>query len=333
MQQELWNVRELRRTIRRAFRLVAWGPKSGTADLRCGLLAVGLSVLVGLGCSVDASNLNVLHQDAAAVPQDAKADAVVADSALSSRDSAPRVVDAPDPDVVANRDAAWDGGLASDLLPSANDGSSQPVPDGAPVADAVPSIEVGAPEVAVLGDAADSALAAPDAPPLTNLAPSGTAYRWYNKDATSNSNRVAEPKLNDNSVADDVKLSEGVFLETQNAYEAAGVILPRASNITSVVFVNGASRPAAWGDLDGNFAGDFHLQLSTDGSTWSDARGWTLNPAYPNDASASNRAFVFSGSAAGILGVRVTGLVNPDFFKSAYVEAREVEVWGQSGAQ
>jgi hypothetical protein len=170
---------------------------------------------------------------------------------------------------------------------------------------------------------------------LTNLAPSGTAYRWFgNTDDDSNSNRVAEPKLNDNSVADDISLAGTAFWDEKNTYEAAGVILPRASTLNSVVFVNGATLappPFIPGDPDGNFTRDFQLQFSTDGTTWSAAEGWTLTPAYPYDASASNRVFVFSGSATGVLGVRVTGLIRPDDTKSAYVRAREVQIWGPSG--
>ena len=168
---------------------------------------------------------------------------------------------------------------------------------------------------------------------LTNLALSGTAYRWYgNTDATANSNSFAEPKLNDNSVSVDLSLAGDVYPDGRDNYEAAGVLLPQASTITSVVFVQGATLdppPFVPGDPDGNFTSDFHLQLSTDGTTWADAEGWSLAPAYPYDATASNHAYVFSGSATGAVGVRVTGLIRPDDVKSAYARARELQVWGR----
>jgi hypothetical protein len=164
---------------------------------------------------------------------------------------------------------------------------------------------------------------------VANLALSGTAYRWYdNTSATANTNKVAEPMLNDNSVAVDLNLAGTGYDPSFNAYEAAGVILAQGSTIGSVVFVSGVSVPSNVGDSDGNFATDFHLQLSTNGTKWKDAAGWTLAPAYSYDSTTANRDYVFSGSATGILGVRVTGLVHPDFTLSAYSRVREVQVWG-----
>jgi len=67
------------------------------------------------------------------------------------------------------------------------------------------------------------------------LAPSlsGTTYRWYgNTDATANSNRFAEPKLNDNSVSVDLSLAGDVYPDGRDNYEAR-VFLPQASTITS----------------------------------------------------------------------------------------------------
>jgi hypothetical protein len=164
---------------------------------------------------------------------------------------------------------------------------------------------------------------------LANLALSGTAYRWYNNtSATVNTNRVAEPMLNDNSVAADLNLAGTGYDPSMSAYEAAGVILAQASTIGSVVFVSGVSDASSYGDPDGNFTANFHLQLSTNGTTWTDAAGWTLAPAYPYDSTAANRDYVFTGSATGIAGVRAIGLVHPDFTLSAYSRAREVQVWG-----
>jgi hypothetical protein len=81
---------------------------------------------------------------------------------------------------------------------------------------------------------------------------------------------------------------------------------------------------------DGNFAANFHLQLSTDGTVWTDATGWSLSPAYPYDGSASNASYVFTGNATGVLGVRITGQVrlNNSLDVSWNATSREVQVWG-----
>jgi hypothetical protein len=162
---------------------------------------------------------------------------------------------------------------------------------------------------------------------LTNLALGGTAYRWTsNTSSTANGNRSAEPKLNDNSTLAAIDLNGSGEDQVGNAWEAAGVILARAATVTSVVFVNGGVDDIA----DGNFAANFHLQTSLDGTTWTDATGWTISPPYPHDSTASNQSYVLSGTATGVLGVRVVGQVHIDYFNSWNVSARELMVWGTS---
>ena len=195
--------------------------------------------------------------------------------------------------------------------------------------------------VTVPSDAADSADRGPtldtgmtDAG-LSNLALAGTAYRWSaNSSSTANANRVAEPKLNDDSTAADVNLAGSGWDSVNNAWEAAGVLLAQAATVTSVVYVNGSfSKQTVGGTTysgDGNFDANFHLQLSTDGTVWTDATGWSVAPPYPYDESASNGSYVFSGKATGVVGVRVTGQVRLGGSQDVSWNAttREVQVWG-----
>lgn len=194
----------------------------------------------------------------------------------------------------------------------------------------------------VTGDAADGGTTldaygpAADAG-LGNLALAGTAYRWSgNSSSTANTNRVAETKLNDDSTATEVNLAGNGWDQVENAWEAAGVILARAATVTRVVYVNGSFTRTTLGGTtysgDGNFVANFRLQLSTDGSVWTDATGWSLAPAYPHDGSASNLSYVFTGNAPGVLGVRITGQVrlNNSLDVSWNATSREIQVWGSN---
>jgi hypothetical protein len=170
---------------------------------------------------------------------------------------------------------------------------------------------------------------------LSNLALAGAAYRWSaNSSSTANANRVAEPKLNDDSTADDVNLAGNGWDPVNDAWEAAGVLLARAATVTSVVYVNGSFSKQSIGGTtysgDGNFDANFHLQLSTDGTVWTDATGWSVTPSYPYDGSASNGSYIFSGKATGAVGVRVTGQVRlgGSLDVSWNATTREVQVWG-----
>lgn len=191
------------------------------------------------------------------------------------------------------------------------------------------------------GDAADSGREGPlvdavgaddaDSPVLGNLALSGTAYRWFgNATATANTNQVAEPKLNDGSTAVDVDLAGAGWDMVDNAWEAAGVVLSSGVTVTSVVFVNGKATHQSTFSADGNFAANFHLQLSTDGIAWTDATGWSLSPAYPYDETAASHSYVFSGLATGVRGLRVTGQVRlgASLDVSWNASASELQVWG-----
>jgi hypothetical protein len=138
----------------------------------------------------------------------------------------------------------------------------------------------------------------------TNIAPSGTAYGWNaNTTATANTNRTAQPGLNDNNLTADVDIDAAG--DAINAWEGAGVTWTTAKTISSAKFINGTVTTGG----DGFLTANCKLQFSTDGSTWVDS-GWTISPAYPNSASASGQTYTFSGTAvSGKLGARVVGQV------------------------
>lgn len=164
---------------------------------------------------------------------------------------------------------------------------------------------------------------------------SGTAYRWSgNTVSTSNNNMVLETRLNDNDLTTDLRLSGDNNGEpVSNAYQAAGLIFSSAKTITKFIFINGtfgglgAVYPGVWDD--GCFEVDFKLQTSVDGTTWTDATGWTLTPAYDYmNTSVSGATFTFTGSAANILGVRVTGKVRTSETTGSWdVRAREITAY------
>ncbi len=144
-------------------------------------------------------------------------------------------------------------------------------------------------------------------PPSTQ---SGTAFRWFgNTSSTSDANKTADPLLNDNSISTTVWLKGGAVYsgDIANAYEAAGLIFSTAKDISSFEFVNGAY---GGGSADGAFGSELKIQTTTNGTTWTDASGWSVSPAYSyGNASIGDATFVFTGSANSILGIRVTGKV------------------------
>lgn len=173
-------------------------------------------------------------------------------------------------------------------------------------------------------------IAAPP-PGSNNLAVAGAAFRWSaNASASSNGNRVAAPALNDASTAAEIDLAGTGDDPLANAWEAAGVVWSAAQGgINRVELVNGSTDGPA--DGNGNFTANFRLQLSTDGTTWTDATGWTLSPPYPFNATASNQTFTFAAATAtvGLRGVRVTGQVRTAA-TSWHARAREVRAWSSA---
>jgi hypothetical protein len=160
----------------------------------------------------------------------------------------------------------------------------------------------------------------------TNVAPNGTAYSWsHNSSATSNSNQVACPGLNDGNTSTDVDI-DGGSPESSADYEAGGVIWSSSQTISSVAFINGTWEST----LDGSFDANMTLQTTTNGTTWTNS-SWTVSPSYAYNASNAGTTFTFSGSAVSVLGVRISGQLHTSVNTSYYELMREVMAYTSGG--
>ncbi len=160
-----------------------------------------------------------------------------------------------------------------------------------------------------------------------NIAPSGTAYRWYAlSSATSNSNRAAAAGLNDNNLVTNVVLTGGAD-DVVNAYEAAGVVWSTTQVINRVTFTNGSFNSSSY---DGVFDKNFGLQVTTDGTTWAAVSGWSVSPAYQyNLAATAGVTYTFTGPVVSARGFRVVGQVHSlSGNDSWYDAATEVQAFG-----
>ncbi|MGO9601160.1 MAG: IPT/TIG domain-containing protein [Isosphaeraceae bacterium] len=160
-----------------------------------------------------------------------------------------------------------------------------------------------------------------------NLAPSGTAYRWYGmSSASANTNQVAAPGLNDNNLTNNVVLTGGSD-DVANAYEAGGIIWTTLQSVNTVSFTNGSFNSSSY---DGVFDNNFGLQTTTNGTTWTSASGWSVSPAYQyNSSAAAGVTYTFTGPALSVLGVRVVGQVHSlGGNDSWYDDATEIQAFG-----
>ena len=164
----------------------------------------------------------------------------------------------------------------------------------------------------------------------TNIAPSGTGYRWSrNSSETSNGNRAAAPGIDDGNLTTDVLLNNGVN-DNANAFEAAGVVWSASQNgVNKVDFINAAYNP----NENGVFSSNLTLQSSSNGKNWANVNGWTLSPAYSyNSAAAGGTTYTFSGPAlSNIRGLRIVGKVRTST-TSGSKEAGVREVRAYTGA-
>jgi hypothetical protein len=164
-----------------------------------------------------------------------------------------------------------------------------------------------------------------------NLAPNGTAYRWYAmSSSTANSNQTAAPGLNDNILTTDVTLTGGGD-DGANAYEAAGVIWSASQSVNKVTFTNGSFNSNTY---DGVFDNNFGLQITTDGMTWTNVSGWSLSPPYPYDVpAAAGVTYTFTGPTLSMLGVRAVGQVHSVSGNDSYYDnATEVQAFAAAVA-
>ena len=158
------------------------------------------------------------------------------------------------------------------------------------------------------------------------------AYRWNRNvgaaAATSNNNRVAEPRLNNANLTVDVNLN-GSGDDIPNAWEAAGVVWADSRVVNSIKFWNGACDSTFLPYANGYFMSNLRAQYTLDGVTWQDAIGWTVSPAYPYvSLSACNAYYTFTGSTlSNVRGIRVTGQVRISNSNSWHAVVNEVEAY------
>jgi hypothetical protein len=167
----------------------------------------------------------------------------------------------------------------------------------------------------------------------TNLALSGTAYRWSGMtSSTANTGRVAASGLNDGTSKNPVYLNGpgsdgGGTSDASNAWEAAGVVWSTKQTISKAVYVNGAYTSSQ----DGVFDRGFTLQFTTDGKTWTNApASWVANVSYKyNSSGAANEVITFTGPATSVLGFRFVGQVHTSDTgtNSWYVITKQVQAF------
>ncbi|HEX8376407.1 MAG TPA: T9SS type A sorting domain-containing protein, partial [Pedobacter sp.] len=118
------------------------------------------------------------------------------------------------------------------------------------------------------------------------------------------------------------------------SFQAAGLIWPDAqSNISSVKFYNGTMNNDGGcfisNLVDPSLTVVPRVQFTLDGTTWSDAPGWSISPTYIYDAnpnrpghtgpSSSGQMYTFSGTAIPTCkGIRVIGQVRRDYYIDNY---------------
>jgi len=153
----------------------------------------------------------------------------------------------------------------------------------------------------------------------------GTGYTWsLNTIATSNNNRVDNPRVNDNNVDHNVDIQPNG--DNLRAWEAAGVVFPSTQTISSVSFINGVVTSEGDGYLEANIS----LQVSTDGATWAPS-GWSISPPYPYASQASGKTYTFMGATiSGIRGARVTGQVRTKDGSYHWI-VKQVEIFSSDG--
>jgi hypothetical protein len=145
-----------------------------------------------------------------------------------------------------------------------------------------------------------------------------------NTSATSNNNRVANPRVNDNNLNHNVDVQPDG--DNVNAWEAAGVLFPNTQTISSVTFINGAVTNEGDGYLEANIS----LQVSTDDVTWT-SPGWSVSPPYPYTSQASGKTYTFTGpTISGVRGARVAGQVRTKDGSYHWI-VKQVEIFSSNG--
>ncbi|HSZ59474.1 MAG TPA: dockerin type I domain-containing protein, partial [Tepidisphaeraceae bacterium] len=78
------------------------------------------------------------------------------------------------------------------------------------------------------------------------------------------------------------------------------------------------------------FDNNFGLQITTDGTTWTNVGGWSVSPAYPyNVPAAAGVTYTFTGPVQSVLGFRVVGQIHSlSGNDSWFDDATEVQAFG-----
>jgi hypothetical protein len=194
------------------------------------------------------------------------------------------------------------------------------------------SLTVTDPPTTTLSASTSVTVSAP-APTATNLALSGTGYRWAGMtSSTANTGRAAAAALNDGKGATGVYLNGpgsdgGGTSDNNNAWEAAGVVWTTKQTMSKAVYINGAYTSSQ----DGVFDKGFTLQFTLDGKTWFNAPStWVANVSYKyNSSGAANEVITFTGPAMSVLGFRFVGEVHTSNsgVNSWYAITKQVEAF------
>jgi chitodextrinase len=149
-----------------------------------------------------------------------------------------------------------------------------------------------------------------------------TAYGWaHNGNELSNANRAAAAGLTDGNTTIDVNLSGGTA-ESALRFEAGGILFSAAQTVTAVRFVNGT-----WASTgDGAFCSSLKLQVTSDGTTWTNSN-WTATPPYAYDSALSSGVtYTFGGLALTARGIRLSGALHCTTNSSYWANIREITV-------
>ncbi len=166
----------------------------------------------------------------------------------------------------------------------------------------------------------------------SNLALSGDAYTWDAipvATSTSDFSKAPNAAINNN-----ITTVEVVYNDVANAgnWQGAGIVWSTAqASITSIKYYNGTHLNN--GQDNGSFTANMKVQSSTNGTTWTNVTGWTINPTYPYGPAASNQTYTLSGPPiSNVKGIRVIGQVRTNDL-SWSIKVKELEVFGSGGTQ
>jgi hypothetical protein len=190
-----------------------------------------------------------------------------------------------------------------------------------------PKLDAAAPPPKLDAAAPPPKLDAASPPPLKEVAAIGTAFRWWQLTTEAGvDNQSAMIELNDGDA------TTGRPLANQDdeiaAWEAGGIVWDSPlAEVTQLAWTNGE-----WdADRNGAFTANVKLQISVDGTAWTDAPGFSMSPDYAYDTEAVSKAtYTFKGSATNVRGIRVIGQVRTGNDPLSYrAAANELSVLGR----